>query len=404
MGKPLKVFEHETIKTGQEKEGVTFKKKHFEALAKYNDKNESKYFIIGHQKIKFKQYVGVIQVGQLTIEILPKIDSLNEGDEALWQSVLFQMLKECHYIKMESFSEASLKYRYNSLLDLYFEEYLQEVNSLIRQGLSKKYRKREGNIYSLKGSINFPHHLSKNLIHKERFYTRHAVYDYEHLANQIIQKGLHVLDNINHNHAIADGIKRTLFNLPEYDPCHVDAKTFERIKLDRKTVRYKRALEIAKMLILNYAPDITGGSNDLLAILFDMNSLWEEYIYRKLKAVEGTTQRQNSQLFWSSESSKKNIRPDLKITDRKIVLDTKWKKFNKEKLDDGDLQQMYIYNNYVECEDAYLIYPGFETKKVLFGEYEKGKTRSHLVTVNPLGEKGLNNYIGVDILELLKSD
>ncbi len=383
MSKIIRVFEHETLKVNQVKDGVIFKQKHFDALAKYNEKNENKYYTLVHRGVKFRQYVGVIQTGQLTIEILPKIKSLAEDDELLWQSILFHMLKQCHFIKMDSFSEAQLKYRHNSLLDLYFEEYLKEVNNLIRRGLIKKYRNNQGNINSLRGSIVFPKHISKNTIHKERFYTEHSIYDKQHLANQILLEGLHVLDRVNHNHSLADGIKRTLFNYPEIERRHITKKSFERLKLDRKTIHYKRALEIAKLIILNYSPDITGGSNDLLAILFDMNSLWEEFVYRQLlKSKDENTQvlPQRRQQFWEN----KVIKPDIVIRrgDETFIIDTKWKVLDQSKPSDNDLKQMFAYNIYWECANSVLIYPRTtKSPKDTNGKYHKGMVSDHGCTL-----------------------
>ena len=70
-----------------------FRECHFDAMVKFNELHQNKYFTIGHNGIVFKNYVGVIQVGGLTIEILPKADKKADADKNLWQSVLLNMLK-----------------------------------------------------------------------------------------------------------------------------------------------------------------------------------------------------------------------------------------------------------------------------------------------------------------------
>ena len=99
----------------------------------------------------------------------------------------------CQHINVNSVSEANLKRKYNSLLDLYFEMYLKEVQYLLRTGLIKQYRRDSSNVLALKGRLDFNKNIQQNLIHKERIYTEHQVYDYENLVNQIILKGLTML-------------------------------------------------------------------------------------------------------------------------------------------------------------------------------------------------------------------
>ena len=74
----LQVFEHHTLKVDEES---PFKITHFNALEKYGYKTKKKFFSVGNKRIKFNNYVGVIQVKNLTIEILPKADNKGE-DEA----------------------------------------------------------------------------------------------------------------------------------------------------------------------------------------------------------------------------------------------------------------------------------------------------------------------------------
>ena len=68
----IQIFEHQTLKVD---ETTKFNLVHFNALEKYGYKTKEKYFSVGNKRIKFNNYVGVIQVKNLTIEILPKADN-----------------------------------------------------------------------------------------------------------------------------------------------------------------------------------------------------------------------------------------------------------------------------------------------------------------------------------------
>jgi 5-methylcytosine-specific restriction enzyme subunit McrC len=82
MSKPkhkIQVFEHQTLHYGRMYNDVGFTVNHFNALAKLNELHENKYFTVVHKGIKFAQYVGVVQIEDLCIEILPKAD--NDSDD-----------------------------------------------------------------------------------------------------------------------------------------------------------------------------------------------------------------------------------------------------------------------------------------------------------------------------------
>ena len=70
----IQVFEYNSLQYGTEYNGVLFKESHFNALVKFNELHQNRYFSIGYKKITFKNYVGVLQVDGLVIEVLPKID------------------------------------------------------------------------------------------------------------------------------------------------------------------------------------------------------------------------------------------------------------------------------------------------------------------------------------------
>ena len=181
----IQVFEHQKLRIGKKYKEVAFTQSHFDALVRYNEQYDNRYFTPIHKGIKFSHYVGVIQVGQLTIEILPKTDKV-EGNYAKWHTGLIGMLKICRYLKLESSTEANLKLQQATLLDLYIYTFLNEVELLLHKGLVKKYRLVQENKSVLSGSLQFQKHIIKNLVHKERFYIQHQTYDKIHLLLSLI--------------------------------------------------------------------------------------------------------------------------------------------------------------------------------------------------------------------------
>lgn len=122
-------------------------------------------------------------------------------------------------------------------------------------------------------SSNFGKNIQQNLVRQERFYTTHQVYDYNHLVNQILYKALKVLKTISNNSFLIDTINRLLLDFPGVKELEINKTHFDKLIENRKTAPYNEAIKITKMILLNYSPDIKGGDENMLALLFDMNKL-----------------------------------------------------------------------------------------------------------------------------------
>lgn len=368
-----------------------FKRKHWDALCRYHEQQYKKgepgieYYRILNRGIQFINYVGVIQAGNLTIEILPKtdnkrtsaanltVDKLEESvakEKQTWHNVLLQMLKECSLVRVKYVDQAKLNLKSNSILEIYLELFLTQMEKLLHEGLIKKYQKVENNQLAMKGQLLFAKNISKNLVHRERFYVRYAEYSRANIFNQLLYKTLFLIPLLSSNPSLTDKVNRLLLDFPEMPDCTVTTATFDKLVYDRKSERYKEALLISKMLLLNYRPDITGGSENVIAILFDMNTLWEEFIYRRLKKEESISAilvyRQQSANFWKTDllSRPKTMRPDIVIRKdtQVIILDTKWKILDDLIPADDDLKQMFTYNLFWTCQKSILLYPAILNK------------------------------------------
>ncbi len=379
MSSVIQVFEHSTLQVGGQ-----FTSQHFDRLVLYNERHGNRYFEVGHQRIYFRNYVGVIQVGNLTLEILPKADRAPETQEQKdkWQNALVQMLRQAGYLRLTSISSARLKLRKTSLLDIYFETFLNEVDKLTHQGLARKYRSISGNIPALKGRILFPRHLAINLVHRERFYTERVVYDRNNPFNRILRVALRVLICISANpHLVA--LARNLELLFQgVEAVAITDETFERLVFNRNTERYRPAIQLARLIILNFNPDVRAGREDVLAILFDMNMLFERYVFAKLKQAQACNHNRHiefkpqvSKRFWGAETMRKRIRPDIVAqiiiggVRQRCVLDTKWKMPADGRPSDADLHQMHTYNIQFGAQRSLLVYPRVLAHRDVEGEF-----------------------------------
>ena len=402
----FQAFEYASYNTKNEgKEGKKLPENLYESLKSFSGEKELPYYSLTATGVRFKNYVGALQIGKWTVEVLPKFDRNMPTSTA--QPILIQMLRQAGILKTNTPTESNLRIKRNYILETYLQMFLDETKSIIHRGLIKKYHKREDNTYVLKGSLNFNKHLSMNLIHAERFYVKHTIYDQQHELNQVLYKTLNVILGLDASFYLISEIKSLVLNMPELNDIHVSEEFFERIKWSRKNEHYKTAIEIARLLLLNYHPDLSHGKNNVLALMFDMNDLWEKWFAKRLRLAASDLglpigiKEQVKKTFWiPSNGYSIKQKPDMVIeaaNDMRIILDTKWKIIHNRPSED-DLRQMYTYNQLFESNRSYLVYPG--AGKIISGEFFRNEENGDcglafvpFLEKENLSSKGINYFI-----------
>ena len=199
-------------------------------------------------------------------------------------------------------------------------------------------------------------------------------------------------------------------DFPEVKKIKATSSTFNTLPKNRKIAPYKTALEIARLIILNYAPNILSGKENMLALLFDMNSLWEEYILMRIKQVAKDDIEvfgQKSKVFWNGIT----IRPDIVIQNGSdtYIIDTKWKNINGSKPSTDDLRQMYVYNDYWKSIKAVLVYPSNSSDSPKFRNFEGIiENEEHhqcglgKISIFNADNSALSSSVGLEILDWFK--
>jgi 5-methylcytosine-specific restriction enzyme subunit McrC len=405
---PLLVFEHTKLTIDDK-----FKRRHWQALADYNELHDNKYFTVLGDGIRFSQYVGVLQVEELQIEILPKVGRYggSETEKRLWQGVLIDMLEECHWLQHDISERTMLSFTPGSLLEAYIAIFLNDCESLIRRGLIRRYRRVEANSTSLKGKLLFNQHLAKNLIHAERFYTSHQQYDHNHLICQLLFAALKKLHRYELHPSLVDKLNELIFSFPEVSDVPVTTRTAEKLVFDRKSEPYRQTVQIALMLLLDYRPELSTGNNSIFALMFDMNLLWEEYITHQLvKALPRgwRIKPQDETRFWRMGKTTKSLRPDivLQTQNNKFIMDTKWKMPEDNVPSDHDLRQIFAYCHGWNAVCGILLYPANQLMRQDFlnGEFlfdPNYRTSIGRISVLDGNQSALNRNIGNDLIRKL---
>ncbi|WP_310441620.1 McrC family protein [Sulfurimonas sp.] len=344
----------------------------FDALEKFVLENEktAEYLKITTKKgfgkvLQAQNYVGVIQTKDgTTIEILPKIQSLNEEDS---KKVLIKMLKTLKKSPFKNFNMANLKSSKMPLLEIFITMFLEELAKLIQRGIKSDYITKEENLKFLKGKLKINEQIKQNYIHKERFYVEYQEFLSDRAENRLIKTTLQYLYKKSKLNSNQQRIREFLFVFDEISISH-DIKTdFSKVKPSRQMKDYEQVLLWCKTFLLENSFTPYKGDDVAFALLFDMNLLFESYVgsYLKKKGLDVSLQDKTHHLAYENGNGKFRLKPDIVINkdrDDLIIADTKWKILSEEKAYNGvaqaDMYQLYAYGTkYEKCRQMYLIYP-----------------------------------------------
>jgi hypothetical protein len=313
--------------------------------------------------IQARNYVGVLQTKSgLTIEILPKI--ADGDDDKKSKKIFIKMLKSLKDFPFKSSNLANLKTQNLSLLEIFISMFLRELELLVKKGIKSDYITLEDNLKFLKGKLNINEQIKRNSIHKERFYVEYSEFLSDIKINQIIKTTLKFLYKKSNSGKNQQKIREFLFIFDEVSTCSDYKNFFANYVVNRQVKYYEQALLWCKIFLLGDSFTPHKGDDLALALLFDMNRLFESYVgnFVKKKLPDARLQHHGKHLIENPRGFA--LKPDIFLED-KFMADTKWKivrQDNKEnekknKIVQADLYQLYAYGKKYKCDRLFLIYP-----------------------------------------------
>ena len=365
----LKEFEYLQYKDNTKDNFI--KKDIFDSLEKFVLENEktAQYLKITTKKgfgkvLQAQNYVGVIQTKDgTTIEILPKIKNATTEKS---KDILIKMLKTLKNSPFKNLSVANLKSSKIPLFEIFISMFLEELTVLVRNGIKSDYISKEENLKFLKGKLKISEQIKYNTIHKERFFVQYEEFISNRVENRLIKTTLQFLYNKSKLNKNQQRIREFLFVFDEIEISHNIKTDFSKIKLNRQMKDYEQVLLWCKTFLFENSFSPYKGNDIAFALLFDMNLLFESFVYSYLKKSSNfqdiKSQDRTHHLAYENGIGRFRLKPDIVINGGKIIADTKWKILSEDKAYNGvlqdDMYQLYAYGTkYDNCEKIYLIYP-----------------------------------------------
>ncbi|MFZ5483832.1 MAG: McrC family protein [Pseudomonadota bacterium] len=363
--------------------------------------------------LKARQYVGVVQLGADAIEIIPKIDGLDERGTRL---NLFRMLARTRRLQVHEADLARLAEQDLNILEIFIRLFCDKLFAEVHRGLVSQYERHQDNLPALRGKLRVDMQVTLNAFQPERFQCEFDEFTVDTPLNRILKAAVRRLRRISHH---ADNTRR----LAELDFAlegvrDVPAQTLEwhRLHFDRANRRYESLATMARMILDNRSQDVTSGGVEGFGLIFDMNELLEEYLGEMARAAflphgwSVSLQGPRQYLLENADTGEPafQTKPDIVIQrpdGPTWIIDTKWKRLDiaerNGNIGQGDVYQMLAYAQRYQASDIVLLYPHAESLTFEPGrcwsyrtKHLANDTRIHIATIDLTDLNRVDNIIG----------
>lgn len=218
-----------------------------------------------------------------------------------------------------------------------------------------------------KGKLQIREHLRENFT-DEKHFIEYDVFALNRPENKIIKSTLLFLQKYNCCSQNLKNIVQLLKFFSDVSPSKNYEDDFLKCRFERGMTGYADVLNICRAFLGGNSFNVFAGDNNLSALLFPMELLFESYIAKILKKsfmgteYEISVQEQGVYLFDTPQ--KFRLRPDIVIkhNNSMVVLDTKWKLLTssggkKNGISQQDIYQMYAYAKRYSAKQVILLYP-----------------------------------------------
>lgn len=326
----------------------------------------------GRQSLKWDSYVGVIETPCGTrLEILPK--HVEEGD-CVRQSraLLRKLIQSALSLKPRQASVTGLELFDAPLTEWVMQQFLAELDHLIKRGMRSDYQRVEEEQRFLRGQLNVVAQMRQPPGRQHHFQIRHDVFVPDRAENRLLKLALEQVAKTTRDSAnwrLANELRSLLAEIPVSRKVKADLRAWSS---ERLMAHYQAVKPWCELVLNQQMPIAVAGQWQGVSLLFPMEKLFEKYVEawlrRSLQPDARLKPQADSQYLCShKEGNTFRLEPDLLVLqgDTSWVLDTKWKRLaahdrqNKYGMSQADFYQLYAYGQkYLGGKgELVLIYP-----------------------------------------------
>ena len=312
--------------------------------------------IEGRHWLRLDNYVGVLETPCGTrIEILPK-HVHGESDVASARRVLIRMLRVALHLPVRYSGPTALQTFDAPVSEWIIQQFLHELDALVRRGLRFDYQPVEEETRFLRGRLQLARQLRQPAGRQHLFQIEHQVFEPDRPENRLIASALAKVAAATRdpeNWRRAHELEHQLVELPRSRDIAGD---FRRWSSDRLMSHYAAIRSWCELILSDRNPMSAMGHWTGRSLLFPMEKVFEAYVEANLRrslppGARLRTQAASHYLCRQGDRRLFQLRPDFLIEheDSVWVVDAKWKLLdvadvqNHYGLSQGDFYQLFAY-------------------------------------------------------------
>jgi 5-methylcytosine-specific restriction enzyme subunit McrC len=346
---------------------------------------------LGRHSIRVKQYVGVIRVGNLTLELLPKIDygldTTNITDKIIEsQSARRNLLHILSYamdLPLLGHNISSLDTQKSNWSELLIRLFAADLHQLMKQGLEHSYQRIEDTIPVLRGKWQIQRQITQHSHIRHQFDVVYEEFTPDTPLNRIfryIVNRLLLLSRDSLNVTLLRDLDIWLARVEHLKT--VTPGDLLQVHFTRLNERFRLSYNLAKLFLEDGALKLAAGGQQAFAFVFDMDDLFEKFVARFIRRyreeifpveyremvirIQAEGKRSHLVKKVSDDLELFQLKPDIMLMPALgdlpvLILDTKYKRLKLQPahlgLAENDLYQMVAYATRFNCKNVLLIYP-----------------------------------------------
>ena len=232
---------------------------------------------------------------------------------------------------------------------------------------------KEDDVTALRGRLNVKRQFTVLTTSPQRLACRYNELSGNIAINQIFKTAINYLGRLSHSAENRRRLVELAFAFADVATIPKGRLTWDKVILDRTNTAYHELLRLAELLLGDRFQTTSAGETRGFSLLFEMNTLFEEYIGRTiLRALADklvvTLQKPRSYALFDISANKERfwMKPDIVIHSEGkpvMMVDTKWKRLTRS-IDDpkhgvsqSDVYQMMAYAQIYQVQYLLLLYP-----------------------------------------------
>ena len=259
-----------------------------------------------------------------------------------------------HYMLLKVFHINLFDWKYSSdeesVLDFLIYLFPHFLNTALKQGLYKEYRKFQYNDANVRGTIDVTRYINKDIPFSGKIAYNTKEHSYDNHITELIRHTIESIEHhpygkniLNNSKQTRDNVALIRNNTTTYRGCHLKKVLADNRRIlhhpyfNKYTPLQRLCIQILRHNEIKYGHE----EDEVYGILFDGAWLWEEYLSIVLKDIFNHYYTDKKKTFRLFREKSLHVVPDYISKDKKIIADAKY--INLAYSDFGESRNTAIY-------------------------------------------------------------